>query len=275
LRLTKYQDEAIIDVNELSIVAKLPKRREIVRGVSFRIYPGEIVSLLGPSGSGKTSILRAISGILQRNRAYHVSSNGCAIRGREESPQSHTPFTFAFQDPVLLPWRTVDQNVRLAFEVGWGRHVPPAEVERKVTRLLDELGLSDLSGNRPSQLSGGQKQRVSLARALALEPHCLLLDEPFDALDPFARDDLNALLRRKIEDSRMSALLVTHDLREAIYLSDYLIVLGVNPNEPATIALETPILVDTQRGRPPRDIESQITEERKRIENLYEIYRLR
>jgi NitT/TauT family transport system ATP-binding protein len=200
---------------------------QIIDQVSFNIRHSEFVSIVGPSGCGKTSLLRMISG-LNPVRQGTVSFRGEPII----KPLSNVGI--AFQNPVMLPWRNTLKNVLLPLEI-----VPPHKHQLKSQRsryvamaqdLLKTVGLQDFQKHYPWQLSGGMKQRASLCRALIHQPEILLLDEPFAALDAFTREEMWEMLQRLWERTQCTSVLVTHDLREAIFLSDTIYVMGPRPS---------------------------------------------
>ncbi|MEB3212063.1 MAG: ABC transporter ATP-binding protein [Leptolyngbyaceae bacterium] len=200
---------------------------QVIEQVSFKIAHAEFVSIVGPSGCGKTSLLRMIAGLNPVNQGT-VSFQGEPITKPLRS------VGIAFQNPVLLPWRNTISNVLLPLEV-----VPPHKQRLKTQRsryiadaqeLLSTVGLKDFQTYYPWQLSGGMKQRASLCRALIHHPEILLLDEPFGALDAFTREEMWEMLQRLWERTQCTGVLVTHDLREAIFLSDTVYVMGPRPS---------------------------------------------
>jgi NitT/TauT family transport system ATP-binding protein len=194
---------------------KLP----VLRNVSFDVRQGEIVSLIGESGCGKTTLLRAIQGLVQLDSGS-ILVDGVSVTspGRDRG--------FVFQQASLLPWRSAQRNVEFGLEL---QGVPKAERAGAVTRLLELVGLGHAADQYPHQLSGGMQQRIGLARALAIDPAILLMDEPFSALDAQTRELLQAELLRIHEYTAKTTLFVTHDLDEAIYLSDRVVVLAAKP----------------------------------------------
>jgi NitT/TauT family transport system ATP-binding protein len=194
----------------------------VIENFDLRVLTGEIVAVLGPSGIGKSSLLRALAG-LDRPRRGTVLVDGTPIDG------VHPGVTLAFQDPSLLPWLTAEKNV--AFGLGFRRQlaIPSADRRTRVEAALRAVGLAHAGRLYPSALSGGMAQRVALARCLARRPAVLLLDEPFGALDEVTRTDMQRLLLRVVADSGSAAILVTHDIDEALLVSDRVLLLGGVP----------------------------------------------
>jgi NitT/TauT family transport system ATP-binding protein len=189
--------------------------------ISLSVRKGSFVSLIGPSGCGKSTLLRLISGILQPTSGTVLVEGGSAVAAQ----RAHR-FGFVFQDPALLPWRSVQDNVELLAEL-IGQ--PAAERRARSLELLALVGLDGRERLRPAQLSGGMRQRVAIARALAIEPSILLMDEPFSALDEFQREILNEELLRIWQEQQNSVVFVTHNIEEAVYLSDTVHVMSASP----------------------------------------------
>ena len=187
----------------------------VLEDVNLEVERGRFATLIGPSGSGKTSILRAITG-LQTPRS---GSFDLAVPVAE--------IGFLFQDDALLPWRTARQNVALGLRI---RGASPAEAGEKADEWLAKLGLHGLGSRFPRQLSGGQRKRVAIAQVLALEPRLLLMDEPFASLDAIVRTRITQELMDWVEREHLTVLLVTHDLEEAISMSDVVHVLSRGPH---------------------------------------------
>ncbi len=199
----------------IDIVRKCFGQRTVLADVRLAIGAGEIVSLVGASGCGKSTLLRIVAG-LDRDFDGFVRIDGRPVlRPLRE-------IRFVFQEPRLFPWLTVSRNVSFDFD---GRIV---DTER-VAALLSEVGLAGLGDRLPKQLSGGQAQRVAIARGLFLRPQMLLLDEPFSAVDAFTRLRLQQLLVQLAQAHRITVLLVTHDIDEAVQLSDRVIVMEADP----------------------------------------------
>jgi NitT/TauT family transport system ATP-binding protein len=193
---------------------------EAVAPTSFSVRAGEFVSLLGPSGCGKSTLLMMIAGL------DAPSEGAISVAGRAmTAPRAETGIMF--QDPTLLPWKSALDNVLFPFRA-MNRPVGPEIVERATT-LLDHVGLHGFHHHKPRQLSGGMRQRVAICRALVYEPDLLLMDEPFSALDAITRDEMNLVLMNMWEEHHRTAVFVTHSIREAVYLSDRVLVMSRRP----------------------------------------------
>ena len=193
---------------------------------SLTVEPGEFVAVVGPSGCGKSTLMRLVTGL------WPASEGSVIVAGREVAGP-HAEAGMAFQNPTLLPWRTVLGNVMLPLEVvqPHRRRLPAerAAYEQRARKLLAMVGLAGSDASYPHQLSGGMQQRVSLCRALIHEPRLLMLDEPFAALDVFTREDLWSELQTVCAALRPTVILVTHDLREAVFLADRVLVMSARP----------------------------------------------
>jgi len=192
---------------------------EVLRDISLTIARAEFVTLLGPSGCGKSTLLRLIAGLEQ-------PTTGTVAIHEVHSANPRRAMSVVFQDARLLPWRRAAANIGLPLEL---LRVPSAERAPRIAQDLAMVGLERYARAYPQQLSGGMKMRVSLARALVTSPELLLLDEPFGALDEFTRQALNDELLRLWQQQQFTAVFVTHNLFEAIYLSQRIIVLGRHP----------------------------------------------
>lgn len=212
----------------MAFAAGMPTLRE----VSIDIPTGQFVSLLGPSGCGKSTLLRLIAGLLTPTSGSLTVANVTPAQARTTS----TRMAFVFQDPTLLPWRTVAQNLRLPLEL---QQVPEAEHAALISSSLQLIGLGeDDARKRPRMLSGGMRMRVSLARALVTAPELLLLDEPFAALDDVLRQQLNEELVRIWREKMWTAVFVTHNVAEAVFLSERVLVMS---SRPGTLVADVPI----------------------------------
>jgi NitT/TauT family transport system ATP-binding protein len=194
--------------------------RDVLADVSFTVRPGEFVCIVGPSGVGKTTILRIIAG-LQRPTSGTVSVSGRVLDG----PSKDVGLVFQDYSRSLMPWMSVRDNVTLPLRGRKDR----AERARIAEAALSEVGLTSHRDAKPWQLSGGMQQRVAIARALAFGAPVLLMDEPFASVDAQTRAELEDLTLRVRDDTGQAVLLITHDIDEAIYLADRIIVLGGSP----------------------------------------------
>jgi NitT/TauT family transport system ATP-binding protein len=191
----------------------------VLDDVSFTVSAGEVVAVVGPSGCGKSTLLSVLGGLLQ------PSAGSAQLRGAPP-PESLNPLTFVFQDFALLPWCTVEENVEFPLlHAGLTSGARQAIVEDAVRRT----GLADFRGTYPKQLSGGMRQRVGIARALAVRPAILLMDEPLSALDSQTRELLMEDFIGLLADGAMGAVYVTHNLEEAVRLADRIVVLSRRP----------------------------------------------
>ena len=191
----------------------------VLDGVSLRVEEGEFVSLLGPSGAGKSTLFKLLTGALVPDRG------AVAFDGRPLDPGAR-PFAFMPQRDALMPWRRVVDNVTLGLEVAG---VPRREARARVAPLFAEFGLAGFERHWPAQLSGGMRQRAALLRTVVQERRAMLLDEPFGALDALTRTRMQRWLEERWGAGRWTTLLVTHDVREAVCLSDRVYVLSSRP----------------------------------------------
>lgn len=196
-----------------------PAKAPILVDLDLEVGTGEFVSLLGPSGCGKTTALRVVTGLLEQ------TSGEVWVDGKPSTGPSREK-AIVFQNFNLFPWKTALQNAAYGLEV---QGVAKSDRLERAASYLELVGLGERKDHYPSQLSGGQQQRVGLARALAIEPKLLLMDEPFGALDALTREQLQEMLIGIVADRNLSVLFVTHSIDEAIYLSDRVVVMGVNP----------------------------------------------
>jgi sulfonate transport system ATP-binding protein len=210
----------------LSGLSKRFGPREVLKGADLVIEPGEFVAIVGRSGCGKSTLLRLIAGLDE------ASSGTLRIEGQETAGLSEET-RIMFQDSRLLPWRRVWDNVTLGL---------PTALRPRAAKVLEQVGLDDRAGDWPAKLSGGQRQRVSLARALVHNPRLLLLDEPLGALDALTRIEMHQLIERLWLRDGFTALLVTHDVHEAVALADRVILI-----EDGRIALNQPIALPRPR----------------------------
>jgi NitT/TauT family transport system ATP-binding protein len=206
-------------------------------GVTLTIGAGEFVAVVGPSGSGKSTLLRIVGDLVA------PSSGDAIVCGHSPSvARRRREYGIVFQAPVLYDWRTVQQNVQLPLEIAGMR---AGDCRERALATLDLVGLAAFAGHRPRQLSGGMQQRVSIARALVVEPRLLLLDEPFGALDELTRERLNLELIRIWRETGVTVLMVTHNIEEAVFLADRVVVLT---SRPGRVAATIDVDLDRPRG---------------------------
>ena len=206
-----------------------------LQNITLTINEGEFVAIVGPSGCGKSTLLNLVAG-LQAPQSGEIILNGKPIQGPGRDR------AMVFQVPALLPWRTVLANVSYGLEL---QGVPALEAKKRALQFIDLVGLSDFVQSFPNELSGGMQQRANLARALAVEPSLLLMDEPLSALDAIMRENMQAEIQRIWQESRQSVLYVTHQIDEAIFLADRVIVMSDRPGR-----IEKIIQVRLSRPRP-------------------------
>jgi NitT/TauT family transport system ATP-binding protein len=207
---------------------------EALRPTELVVQPGEFVSLVGPSGCGKTTLLKLIAGLDE-------ASAGRVVVGTRTVSRPDPTVSVVFQKAALLKWYTVEQNVLLPARVAGNL---TKQVRARATELLEFIGLADFKDRYPGELSGGMQQRVSIARALAGEPKVLLMDEPFSALDEFTREVLQDELLRLWTNHPKTVIFVTHNISEAVYLSDRVAVMAPRPGR-----IEAVVDIDLPRPR--------------------------
>jgi len=232
------------------VTVKLEARRVVIRyrrqrtgdelvavdGVDLNVSQGEFVAIVGPSGCGKTTFLNAVDGLIP------LASGSLVLNDREITAPGPDR-AMVFQQPSLLPWRTVMGNVIYGIEM---QHRAGRESREIAKRLIDLVGLGGFADSWPSELSGGMQQRVNLARALATDPELLLLDEPFASLDAQTRETMQQELTRIWGETRKTAIFITHDIAEAVYLADRVIVFTARPGR-----VKLDVKIDLPR---PRDL---------------------
>ena len=229
--------------------------------VSFAAQPGDFVSLIGPSGCGKSTLLRLIAGLTP------LTSGALTVDGRSPDAAA-ADLAFVFQEPTLLPWLTVAANIELPLSL---RGIAPAERTATRRRVLDLVRLPEKAAAYPRQLSGGQKMRVSIARALALSPKILLLDEPFGALDEMTREHLNEELLAIRERHAWTAFFVTHSVAEAVFLSNRICVMSANPGHVHTeipVPFPYPRTEETRLSRPYHDLVTDVSRILRSVETV-------
>lgn len=203
----------------LSQVAKGFGTLDVLRDISLTVAPGEFVSILGPSGAGKSTLFQILTGAMEADAGV-LSFDGGAL------DPANAQFAFMPQRDALMPWRRIIDNATLGLEI---QGMKRREARRRVAPLLTRFGLAGFEQHYPEQLSGGMRQRVALLRTVVQQRQMLLLDEPFGALDALTRTGMQQWLESMWRHNRWTALLITHDVREAIYLSDRIYVLSARP----------------------------------------------
>jgi NitT/TauT family transport system ATP-binding protein len=218
---------ALVDLRQVSLTYRVGKEETLaLADATLGIAKGEFIAVVGPSGCGKSTLMKLVTGLLP------PSSGEVRVRG-EKVVRPIKGVGMAFQNATLMPWRTTRDNILLPLEI-----VEPhkrqfrrkrTEYAAKADRLLASVGLGGFGDKYPWQLSGGMQQRSNLCRALIHEPEIMMLDEPFGALDAFTREELWGIMQQLWMDRRFTAVLVTHDLREAVYLADTVYVMSRRP----------------------------------------------
>jgi ABC-type nitrate/sulfonate/bicarbonate transport system ATPase subunit len=228
---------ALLEVDGVSKTFGGKRPLETLRDVTIHVEDGEFVSIIGPSGCGKSTLFNLIAGVEPQ------SAGRIAVHGETDPDARRLSVGYMFQKDLLFPWRTLIDNAALGLQVSRGMARDAARV--RVAEMLPRFGLEGFESHRPAELSGGMRQRVALLRTLLLERPLLLLDEPFASLDALTRRELQRWLRETWRTGGQAALLVTHDIREAVYLSDRVYVMSPLPG---SIAEE--IVVRQDDGEP-------------------------
>ncbi len=217
-----------------------------VSATSLAVSPGEILVLLGPSGCGKTTLLRMMGGLLKPTRGAIRVGGKDLWRGGERDDGVVRELGMVFQDAALFPWLSVEENIALPLELRGVAKAARLQRARELTRLV---GIEDFGRRWPRELSGGMRQRAAIARALSYDPHILLMDEPFGALDAMTRDAMNLELQRLWLQTGKTIVLVTHSITEAVFLADRVVLLSPRPGRIDTVvpvAFARPRAVDLQ-----------------------------
>ncbi|QLB15947.1 ABC transporter ATP-binding protein [Mannheimia granulomatis] len=212
-----------LSITNLSLgYEKNKQANTILEAVNFEVNSGTLTSILGPSGVGKSSLLRVVAG-LDKPLSGKINLFGEIIS------KPHPDVGFVFQSATLLPWLSVRNNVAFGLDFQCRTPLTKSDIQQRVESALEEVGLSHAIDAMPHELSGGMAQRVNLARALARKPKVILLDEPFSALDAVIRTQMQSLLHEIVRHHNAAALLVTHDIDEALLVSDNILLLGGTP----------------------------------------------
>jgi NitT/TauT family transport system ATP-binding protein len=212
-----------------------PNGTHALNDTTVRVRRGEFVSLLGPSGCGKSTLLKMFAGLETPSSGRIVLRDGDDTARRSKGRRS---MAMVFQEATLMPWARVADNVRLPLDLAG---MPRAESEPRVHETLEIVGLSQFASVYPRELSGGMQMRVSIARALAVQPRILLMDEPFGALDEFTRNKLDSDLHQLWESSGLTVVFVTHSIYEAVFLSSRVVVMAARPGRAiADVTIDAP-----------------------------------
>ena len=230
-------------INKSFVAANDSKQStEVLRGISFSVEEGEIVSIIGPTGCGKTTLLRIIDGIIRPD------SGRVLINDREVQNSKNPSCGMVFQNFNLFPWRSASKNIEFGLEA---KSVPPEERHKIAQEYIDLVGLKGYEKYHPHELSGGMQQRIGLARALAINPEVVLFDEAFSSVDLLLRESLQEEVMKILSKTRKTAIFITHNVSEALYLSDRIVSLSSNPG-----MIKSIYDVNLPRPRTPEVLES-------------------
>ena len=229
LEINEQERQVEINIKDVSMVFKDNQGNDVqaLKDINMDLYKGEFISLVGPSGCGKTTLLRTIADLLEPTSGIiHVAGmTPKAVRLQQK-------FGIVFQSPVLFDWRTVKQNVELPLEI---MYYSKEDRSKRADEMLEMVGLTNFADHYPNQLSGGMQQRVGIARAFGIRPEILLMDEPFSALDEFTKEKLHEDLLRMWRQTNKTVVFVTHNIQEAVFLSDRVCVLSPHPGRLSAI----------------------------------------
>lgn len=214
---------------------------EALAEATLAVMPNEFVCIIGPSGCGKSTLLRILGGLVR-------PTSGCVLLNGRPLEHPRREIGFVFQRANLMPWRTALRNVMLPLEI---EGLPRAEAEARAREFLTLVGLEDFAEAWPRDLSGGMQQRVALARELAYDPAVLLLDEPFASLDALTREQMNWELLRLWQARKKTVVMVTHNIQEAIFMSDHVLTMSPRPGR-----IEHKVVIDIPRPRSLDDLYS-------------------
>lgn len=217
------QEQVEIKIKDLSMSFKDPQGKKVqaLTQINLDIHKGEFISLVGPSGCGKTTLLRMISDLLE------PTTGSIKVSGMTpKEVRLQQKYGIVFQSPVLFEWRTIKKNIELPLEI---MYYSKEERSERADKMLEMVGLKEFANQYPGQLSGGMQQRVGIARAFGIRPEILLMDEPFSALDEFTKEKLHEDLLRIWRKTNKTVIFVTHNIAEAVFLSDRICVLSPHP----------------------------------------------
>ena len=223
----EMKEKIVIDNVSKTYMNNAGEEIKALADINLTIKEGEFISLLGPSGCGKTTLLRIIADLLEPTTGS-VLIDGMTPR----EVRMKKKYGIVFQTPVLYDWRTVRRNICMPMEI---MEIPKKERTARIDRMLDLVGLHKFGLKYPFELSGGMQQRVGIARALALDPEILLMDEPFSALDEFTREKLNEDLLEIWGKTKKTVIFVTHNIPESVFLSDRVVVLSPHPGRVSAV----------------------------------------
>jgi NitT/TauT family transport system ATP-binding protein len=254
LKLTT-QKNAMVSVDHLNKVYESKERRvEAIGDLSFEVNQGDFTCIVGPSGAGKTTLLKCLAGLLK------PTAGSVRVNGREVTePPEEMAVVFQEYGRSLFPWKTVRENVELPLRE---RNIPKVERDRTVAAALKSVELDHVGDSYPWQLSGGMQQRVAIARAVAYQPKVMVLDEPFAAVDAQTRADLEDLMLHLWSELGLTLIFVTHDIDEAVYLGQRVLVLSASPTR---ILDDVVIDIPSPRSQAKTRIESRFAELRTRV----------
>lgn len=249
------QETALVSVEHLNKVYESRERRvEAIGDLSFDVLQGDFTCIVGPSGAGKTTLLKCLAGLLAPTRGS-VRVNGHVVT----SPPEEMSVVFQEYGRSLFPWKTVRQNIELPLRE---RKLPKTEITRLTDSALEAVALHGVADSYPWQLSGGMQQRVAIARAVAYQSKVMVLDEPFAAVDAQTRADLEDLMLRLWSELGLTVIFVTHDIDEAVYLGQRVLVLSASPTQ---ILDDVSIDISSPRSQALTRIEPRFSELRSRV----------
>jgi len=253
--MTTIETTAVVSVEHLNKVYESRERRvEAIGDLSFDVRHGDFTCIVGPSGAGKTTLLKCLAGLLAPTRG-RISVNGHTVT----APPEEMAIVFQEYGRSLFPWKTVRENIELPLRE---RKIPKEERRRLVDSALEAVSLANAADSYPWQLSGGMQQRVAIARAVAYQPKVMVLDEPFAAVDAQTRADLEDLMLRLWSEFDLTVIFVTHDIDEAVYLGQRVLVLSSSPTR---ILDDVPVPIPAPRTQALTRVEPAFAQLRTRV----------